>query len=103
MGKRSHETSDARCKPLVEVDLLAHTHPAFHPRPMYYNVSLRKLLSFLGAISLQREIRVGRGHQELFTLFSIVPHLHNSIYVLLCSQKFDISSFQEMNQYPGYF
>jgi len=69
MGKRSHETSDARCKPLVEVDLLAHTHPAFHPRLMYYNVSLRKLLSFLGANSLQREIRVGRGHQELFTLF----------------------------------
>ena len=23
---------------LVEVDLLAHEHPAFHPRPMYYNV-----------------------------------------------------------------
>lgn len=70
MGKRSHENSDVRYKPLVEVDLLAFTHPAFHPRLMYYNVSLRKLLSFLGANSLQREFRVGREHQELFMLFS---------------------------------
>ncbi|HEX6110554.1 MAG TPA: hypothetical protein VFZ02_14165 [Ktedonobacteraceae bacterium] len=23
---------------LVEVDMLAYEHPAFHPRPMYYNV-----------------------------------------------------------------
>ena len=38
MGKRLHEKLDERYKPLVEVDLLAHGHPAFHPRPMYYNV-----------------------------------------------------------------
>jgi hypothetical protein len=56
MGKRPHENSDARYKPLVEVDLLAHAHPAFHPRLMYYNVYANKLLSFLGAISLQGEI-----------------------------------------------
>src|SRR5438105_6962236 len=30
MGKRSHENLDAHYKPLVEVDLLARTHPAFH-------------------------------------------------------------------------
>jgi len=30
--------SDMRYKPLVEVDLLARAHPAFHPRPTYYNV-----------------------------------------------------------------
>src|SRR5581483_8223941 len=59
MGKRSHENPDARYKLLVEVDLLAHAHPAFHPRLMYYNVYANKLLSFLGAISLQGEILNG--------------------------------------------
>jgi hypothetical protein len=38
MGKRSHGKVDVRYKLLVEVDLLAHAHPAIHPRPMYYNV-----------------------------------------------------------------
>jgi hypothetical protein len=30
--------SNERYKPLVEVDLLAHGHPAFRPRPTHYNV-----------------------------------------------------------------
>ena len=80
-GEKVARNSDACCKPLVEVDLLAHTHPAFHPRLMYYNVSLRNLLSFLGAISLQREIRIGRGHQERFMLFSCHPPF--TVYIII--------------------
>ena len=38
MGKRLHDNPDERYKPLVEVDLLAHEHPAFRSRSMYYNV-----------------------------------------------------------------
>src|SRR5947209_1008594 len=50
MGKRLYVNSDERCKPLVEVDLLAHEHPAFHPRLTYYNVSVIKLISLFEAI-----------------------------------------------------
>ena len=41
--------SGERCKPLVEVDLLAHEHPAFHPRFTYYNGSVIKLISLFEA------------------------------------------------------
>ena len=37
-GKGCTNYSDACYKLLVEVDMLAHIHPAFHPRLMYYNV-----------------------------------------------------------------
>jgi hypothetical protein len=43
-GKGCTDTPDARYKLLVEVDLLAHVHPAFHPRPTYYNVQASKML-----------------------------------------------------------
>jgi hypothetical protein len=37
-GEKAARNMDARYKPLVEVDMLAHGHPAYHPRLMYYNV-----------------------------------------------------------------
>ena len=37
-GEKVARKSGERYKLLVEVDLLADGHPAFHPRPMYYNV-----------------------------------------------------------------
>jgi len=38
MGKRLRDNQMHATSLLVEVDLLAREHPAFHPRPMYYNV-----------------------------------------------------------------
>ncbi len=46
MGKRLHVYLNVCHKLLVEVDLLAYTHSAVHPRLMYYNVYVSKLLAF---------------------------------------------------------
>ncbi len=48
-GKGCTYHSGTRCKPLVEVDLLAYEHPAFHPRLIYYNVPVINLISLFEA------------------------------------------------------
>jgi len=37
-GEKVARMSDERYKLLVEVDMLAREHPAFHSEPIYYNV-----------------------------------------------------------------
>ena len=57
MGKRLYEKSNGRYKPLVEVDLLAHVHPAFRPSLCIITYNSPNCYHFQGQFSQLAEIR----------------------------------------------
>src|SRR5947207_13346910 len=85
MGKRLHVNPDERYKLLVEVDLLAHGHPAFRPRPMYYNVLLGKLISHLRAIFSAATKCVKKASSLRFLLFLHNFSLHPPWVLVACA------------------
>jgi hypothetical protein len=56
MGKRLYEKSNGRYKPLVEVDLLAHVHPAFRPSLCIITYNSPNCYHFEGQFSQLAEI-----------------------------------------------
>lgn len=57
MGKRLYEKSNGRYKPLVEVDLLAHVHPAFRPGLCIITYNSPNCYHFRGQFSQLAETR----------------------------------------------
>ncbi len=92
MGTRLYEKSNGRYKPLVEVDLLAHVHPAFRPGLCIITHNSPNCYHFWSQFPQVEEIRCKSGNSLRF--FHISARF-SCISELFRPNMFDIPPFEE--------